>query len=262
VTTATTAEPDLSRGIAAVVAPSERAERSDRAERSERSERAAAVHEAAVAARAESPAQGGGGSRAEVSDAEWLARARAGEAAAFRAIYERHASRLLRFAIWPVVRDSAIAEELLGDTFVRAYQALPRYEMVGSSMYPWLVRIARNLAIDHARRARRQGVWPEGLEQLLPDEDPEVDAERAIGGRELDALLRDRIDEILGKLRPRYREVIEARLVSQTPRPEVAERLGVTLATLDVVLFRACAAFRREWIARFGEGDMPMELFR
>lgn len=253
VSTATTADPDLARGIAGVVGASDRAVRVGPPDE---------LGEGDVADRADRAVRALGGSRHEVSDAEWLARARAGEAAAFRAIYERHANRLLRFAIWPIVRDSAIAEELLGDTFVRAYQALPRYEMVGSSMYPWLVRIARNLAIDHARRARRQGVWPEGLEQLLPDDDPDVDAERAIGGRELDALLRDRIDEILGKLRPRYREVIEARLVSQTPRAEVAERLGVTLATLDVVLFRACAAFRREWIARFGDGDMPMELFR
>jgi RNA polymerase sigma-70 factor (ECF subfamily) len=247
VSTVTSADPDLACSVvagAAAVGERGAAVGTERAERAERASMRVVD------------------SRHEVSDAEWLARARAGDSAAFRAIYERHASRLLRFAIWPVVRDAAIAEELLGDTFVRAVQALPRYEMVGASMYPWLVRIARNLAIDHARRSRRQSAWPEGLEQLLPDEDPDLDAERAIGGRELDALLRTRIDEILEQLRPRYREVIEARLVHQLPRAEVAARLGVSIATLDVVLFRACAAFRREWTARYGDGRLPMELFR
>jgi RNA polymerase sigma-70 factor (ECF subfamily) len=57
----------------------------------------------------------------------------------------------------------------------------------------------------------------------------------------------------MASLSPRYREVITLRLVEQRSRAEAAAVLGLTVNTLDVLLCRACKAFRKHWHARYGE---------
>jgi RNA polymerase sigma-70 factor (ECF subfamily) len=53
----------------------------------------------------------------------------------------------------------------------------------------------------------------------------------------------------MGQLQERYRQAIELRLVQELSREECAKRLGVTIGTFDVLLFRAVRAFRKH----FGE---------
>jgi RNA polymerase sigma-70 factor (ECF subfamily) len=64
---------------------------------------------------------------------------------------------------------------------------------------------------------------------------------------------RNRIDETLQQLQDRYRAAIELRLIQELPREDCARRLGVTIGTFDVLLFRAVRAFRK----RFGESAEP-----
>ena len=56
------------------------------------------------------------------------------------------------------------------------------------------------------------------------------------------------------QLQDRYRTAIELRLIQELPREDCARRLGVTIGTFDVLLFRAVRAFRKH----FGErADVP-----
>jgi RNA polymerase sigma-70 factor, ECF subfamily len=177
-----------------------------------------------------------------------IASAQRGDRLALRAIYQRHARAVLRRAILPVIHDDALARDLLADTFVRAIENLHRYHWQDQRLRPWLVRIAKNICINHLRRSRRIVEWPSGL-----DPDAKFDAERMFADAELAALARTQIDECMAQLRPRYRAVIRLRLIDQCSRADTAALLGLSTGTLDVLLCRACKAFRKYWTERFAD---------
>ena len=191
----------------------------------------------------------------ECEEMALVARAQAGDRAAFRVLYERHASTVFRCAILPLVRDRAQAEDLLADTFLRAMENLHRFSWRSKSVLPWLIRIGKNLCFDYLRRRKKVGDWPEGLEQRLADSASES-AEKVLGRHELGRLLGERIAGCLEEINPRYRRVLELRLIEKRERQEAAELMDVTIGTLDVLLFRACKAFRKVYLRRY-ESDAP-----
>lgn len=185
-----------------------------------------------------------------VEERELVERAQQGDQRAVRALYMLHADPVFRCAIMPLVRDRNLAEDLLADTFVRAIENLHRFRWQGKGLLPWLIRIGKNLCFDHLRRAGRTAAWPEGFEQQLPDTS-DIDAEDLLGRSQLSDLLRERISECMTELNPRYRRVLELRMIDKLPRDEAAVAMDVTIGTLDVLLFRACKAFRKVWASRF-----------
>ncbi len=191
--------------------------------------------------------------RHDVEDERLLVeRAQAGDAAAFGALYRLHVSAVYRYAVAPLVRDRALAEELVADTFVRAHENLGRFVWQGRSILPWLVRIGRNLALDALRRSRRLVPLAEGKAARLPAREAHGDVEGALARGELREQARDRVQQALDELSERYRLVITLRLLEQRSREESAQVLAVTVGTLDVLLCRACKSFRKIYEARFG----------
>ncbi len=74
--------------------------------------------------------------------------------ASFYALYDRDAVVVLRY-LRSAVRDHALAEDLCGDTFCRAWDAWPRFRGDDTEARAWVMRIARNLVIDRVRRDGR-----------------------------------------------------------------------------------------------------------
>ena len=181
----------------------------------------------------------------------WVELAQQGDRAAFRELYLRHAPTVLRCAIAPLIREPDIARDVLADTFVRAMEHLGRYRWQPRGLLPWLVRIAKNRALDHLRTRGRVASGGDAFEQWLPDPEPD-EGEGFVRRGELGALMQARTTACLDELTPRYREVIELRLREGLPRDVAARRLGVTVGTLDVLLCRACKAFRKRYVARYG----------
>lgn len=181
-----------------------------------------------------------------------VARAQAGHAEALRELYERYAQAVHRYGILPLVHDRTLAEDLLADTFVRAIENLARFRWQGKGVLPWLIRIAKNLTLDHLRRSGRFTGWPEGLEPVVPD-DAASSGEAAAAEREMESLLRSRIADCLELVNPRYRKVLQLRLVEGAARELAAQQMDVSVGTLDVLLFRACKAFRKVYVERYGE---------
>src|SRR6266550_497313 len=70
-------------------------------------------------------------------------------------LYARHA-RAVRYRVWRMLRDHEHAEDVVQETLVRAWRNLDRIPPGEDGARRWLLRVARNLAIDHlrARRAR------------------------------------------------------------------------------------------------------------
>lgn len=177
-------------------------------------------------------------------------RAQRGDQHAFRALYMLHADTVFRCAILPLVRDRHLAEDLLADTFVKALEHIDRFRWQGRGLLPWLIRIGKNLSLDHLRRAGRTTAWPDDFEQTLPDRS-DSDAESLLGRSELSDLLRERITACMAELNPRYRRVLELRLIEKHSRQDAAAQLGITIGTLDVLLFRACKSFRKVYLRHY-----------
>jgi RNA polymerase sigma-70 factor (ECF subfamily) len=174
-------------------------------------------------------------------------RAQEGDQRAVRALYMLHADTVFRCAIMPLVRDRNLAEDLLADTFVRAIENLQRFRWQGKGLLPWLIRIGKNLTLDHLRKLGRTTAWPDGFEQHLPDLS-DSNAESLLGRAELSDVLRERIEACLVELNPRYRRVLELRMIEKQPRHEAAAQLDINVGTLDVLLFRACKSFRKVYL--------------
>jgi RNA polymerase sigma-70 factor (ECF subfamily) len=104
---------------------------------------------------------------AAASDRELVDRARSGDAEAFGLLVRRHQKRIFRLAVH-LTKSASEAEDVTQDTFVRAYQALPRFDG-RSEPFTWLYRIAVNLSLNHLRQRKSRK-----LEQH--EDDPRVAA--------------------------------------------------------------------------------------
>lgn len=183
-------------------------------------------------------------------------RAQAGDQRAFRELYMLHSRAVFRCAIMPLVRNRDLAEDLLSETFVRALRNIHKFQWRDKGLLPWLIRIAKNLCLDHLRKAGRVSAWPEGFEQQIPDLS-DSNAETLLGRAELANVLGQRIETCMDALNPRYRRVLQLRMIDKRSRQEAAATMDVTIGTLDVLLFRACKSFRKAYAERYGSSEGP-----
>jgi len=167
-------------------------------------------------------------------------RARAGDKRAFERLYRAYAPTLYAHVLVPMLGDRDDAHDCLRETFLAAHRAIADYEWRGSGIYPWLKVLAKNKARDHLRaserRIRLRGAFAHYLEVLRhhgdPTDAPEQDA------------LRSQIEVVLTTLNPRYARVLRLRMLEDRDRDECARLLEIKVGTLDVLVFRACRAFR------------------
>lgn len=163
--------------------------------------------------------------------------ARNGDPEAFGAIFDHYHGPVYRYVVARVGRPSD-AEDLAQLVFVKALEALPRYESRGVPFGGWLFRLARNVVIDHVRTRREHATLDLIVERSGDDTGPD----------EL-AVLRQEMDNVATALRlltPEQREVIELRFFAGLSARETAEAMGRQEGTIRGLQFRAIAALRRE----------------
>jgi RNA polymerase sigma-70 factor (ECF subfamily) len=178
-----------------------------------------------------------------------IARAQSGDLAAIRPLFERYADPLYCGVVLPRLGNPALAEDIVKDTFVTAMERLRTFRWEGRGIYGWLRQIAIRKVIDWHRRAQRTDRILDRFaeEQPLCADDVPLADEAIIKAEERRQNL-SRLEEALGRLPPRYRQVLELRLVEEVPREECAGHLGVTVGNLDVLLHRALRAFRKQFL--------------
>lgn len=182
--------------------------------------------------------------------------AQSGNLDAMRPILERYAQPLYGTVILPRLGDAATAEDVLRDTLATAVEKIGRFTWQGKSIYPWLRQIAINKVYDIHRQSKRSRKLADAMVHEVPKEtDPDEQADAQLIADQERAAHRARIDEAMGQLAERYRTAIELRLVQELTREECAKRLGITVGTFDVLLFRAVRSFRKH----FGEADANVE---
>ena len=152
------------------------------------------------------------------TDLDLIARWRAGDERAASALVERHANALARFASSLGVREDV--EELVQDTFVRAFQSLDGFRGA-SSFRTWLFTIERRLVLDRQRAAKRR---PDRVEVQEADAATEYDA--------LDTLVAGEAEQRLmaatQRLSPTQREVFVLRVSEGLSYKEIADLVGTT----------------------------------
>jgi RNA polymerase sigma-70 factor (ECF subfamily) len=162
-------------------------------------------------------------SRAREADSALVARAQRGDEDAFDTLYVRHRDHVYTLCL-NLCGDRDQAQDLLQESFVRAYRALRRFR--GEALFTtWLHRIAVNVCHSAGRRNQHRA-------------DPMPVATGADGG------LVEQVRATLAGLRPRYRVVLALRYHQSLSYQEIAELLNWSLPRVKVTIHRAKRAFK------------------
>jgi RNA polymerase sigma-70 factor (ECF subfamily) len=163
--------------------------------------------------------------------------ARDGDPWAFGMIFDHYHEAIHRFIASRVNRPSD-AEDLTQLVFVKALEALPRYQSRGVPFGGWLFRLARNAVIDHARTRHEHADLETIVDRPHGDAGPE---EIAAVRQELDA-----VAAALESLTDEQREAIELRFFAGLSARETADAMGKQEGTVRGLQFRAIGALRRQ----------------
>ena len=148
---------------------------------------------------------------------EVIVRAKSGDRSAFDIIYKEYVTPLYRY-VYIRMRSKEDTEDVVQETFLKAFQALPRYEHSKETMLPYLFTIARNLLINHRKKKRPDTFLPEEMDRQKGEDDtmrPSIQREQ---GEELHKAM-----EALSDLE---REVIELKFFGEQTYAEIALTLG------------------------------------
>jgi len=162
--------------------------------------------------------------------------AKRGDSQAFGQLFDEYAGPIHRF-VASRVNSPADAEDLTQLVFVKALEAIPRYEARGIPFGGWLFRLARNAIIDQIRTRRDHLPLVTALTRETDDAGPEAAAALR------DDL--DRVAEALTELTDDQREVIELRFFAGLSVIETAVAMGRQEGTIRGLQFRAIASLRR-----------------
>ena len=165
-----------------------------------------------------------------------------GSRAAAGTLYAWYGDCLYREVILPRLPVSELAEDVLRDTFRLILEKIESYKPEDNkSIYFWIRRIAINRATDVYRGWKRARRLEEAVEAEARTQPQEVAPDDPMDRDET----RTAIEHALSSLNPRYAEALRLRLLQDLEREECARRMEVTVGNFDVILHRACAAFRK-----------------
>ena len=167
--------------------------------------------------------------------AAWLAAVAAGDRDALAVLYGQTSGRLMAVLL-RLLRRRELAEEVLHDVYIRVWDRARLYDPAKGSATGWLVAVARNTALDHFRRHRREVVGIEDVE--LAVEEP-AGPNLAVASAERRAL-----QACLEQLEPEPRRCILLAYQGGLTYEEVAARLGRPLGTVKSWVRRSLSRLR------------------
>lgn len=162
-------------------------------------------------------------------------RARQGDPDAFGLLYDRFQPEIVRYLAHRV-GDPDTAEDLAQQVFLKAWQAIPRYEARGVPFKAWLYRMAHNQMVDHFR-TRKQTTDLDGID--VPEA---AEAEALVLAGEMSAAL----EAALARLSEDHRQVLTLRFLMEKSAREIGEIMGRKEVTVRGLQMRALQALRRE----------------
>lgn len=177
-----------------------------------------------------------------------------GDGAARRELYETYGARLLalcrRYA-----SDSAEAEDLMQDAFVKIFRVIGRFRWTRpGSLYSWMARVALNLAFDSAKKRRRLArelVNVEALAETVED-DPGYEETMSVPAEVLQGMI--------AALPEGYRTVFTLYCIEELSHKEIAALLGIREKSSAATLAKARGRLAREvrqYLAGEGKRSIP-----
>ncbi|MBA1278184.1 sigma-70 family RNA polymerase sigma factor [Pseudomonas sp. MTM4] len=164
-----------------------------------------------------------------------------GERSALQKLYEQESPRLLG-VVQRIVRDAALAEDIVHDAFIRIWNKAATYDQTRGSARGWIFSVTRHLALNAVRNDARQML-------MDPDEERET-SHAAIDGwqEQTDAfdwrVNPGRIEACLEQLEPVRRNCVFHAYVDGYSHQEIAQRLGAPLGTVKAWIRRSLTALR------------------
>jgi RNA polymerase sigma-70 factor (ECF subfamily) len=176
----------------------------------------------------------------DVTDPDLIELARRGDDRAWATLVRQHQEAIFRLA-YLLLGEAGPAQDVAQDTFIRAFQALDRFD-AGRSLRPWLLQIAANLARNRRRSRGRywaalQRWWQARSEPDPVGANPDVEQERLWEAHRLWQAIR-RLNHI-------DQEVIYLRYFLELSVVETAEAINVAPGTVKSRLHRALGRLRQ-----------------
>ena len=181
----------------------------------------------------------------EQSDATAVAQVRAGNPDAYRVLVERHSRQVFRLT-FRMTGNEHDAEDMVQETFLRAYRQLPRFDG-RASFGTWLYRIAANCSLDLIRARQRREVQQttvtdeEGGEMVASAAATDPTPERLAYSGELKELLQPALEQ----LSPMERTAFVLRHYEGMCIEDIGRALGVHAGAAKHSVFRAVQKLRR-----------------
>lgn len=168
-------------------------------------------------------------------------RLRRRDAQAMAQLYDRY-GRAVYALIHRIVQDTAVAEDLVQETFLRIWNQAQAFDPGRGSAAAWILTVARNRAIDWKRSA--EGKAERNLWEVYDDERPAqfLDFEKQL----IHADQAERVRRAMEKLNDKQRTVIELAYFEGLTQSEMAERTGQPLGTIKTWVRAALQLLRQE----------------
>lgn len=171
-------------------------------------------------------------------DEQLLDRARAYDAEALAAIYDRYEAKIYSY-VYHRVGNPSVAQDLTSQVFLRMLEAIQGERAWKTSFSGWLYRIAHNLVIDHYRRRGRatQVSFDDVPTLVAKTDDPEHAAERMLAAEGLRTAI--------NRLTEEQAQVVTLRFLEDLSIAEVAAAMGKTEGAVKALQYRAVMSLRR-----------------
>lgn len=182
-------------------------------------------------------------------DRELVARAQQGDRKALGELLRTHGPTLYRTVLLPRLGNAAAAEDALSETYGKVLKGLGAFSWSDDiGFYPWFRTVGLRVVLDQFRRRKRQVVWSEEdvVHELDRSQQGELALDDAAAQKQDAEAVRKKLQDALDSINPRYAEAIRLRVLAEQPREQVAEQLGVSVATFDVLLHRALSSLKKK----------------
>jgi RNA polymerase sigma-70 factor, ECF subfamily len=176
-----------------------------------------------------------------------LRAAQRGDKAAIARLYDGHVDGLYTFIYYRVGRDTALAEDVVQETFAIALSRQADYDPVRGSVASWLTMLSRNVIRDQLRAHRRSdelaATW-ERIDATLAQTFAAM-AERPLPGEVLERTeTRDLVHMAVAHLPGQYKTALTRKYVDGESLETLAKELGISVDATKSLLARARRAFR------------------
>jgi len=178
-----------------------------------------------------------------------------GDDAAWETVVNSYAKRIYNLSYrYTCRRDEA--EDLTQDIFIRVYQNLKSFRSESGSFQSWVLKIGRNLIIDHYRRTRRfqQSAGTEEMEAMNLTNDRIPSPQRGVEQSEAARFLRDGLQA----LSPELKEALILRDLEGMAYEEIAVLLGIPEGTVKSRINRARLELAKLLTKRRAQTGMPV----